>query len=460
MIHRIAIAALWVALVGLQAWILEAEPEFQEEAKLAKFERVPEAHLLSSYLSVQLLGSFRSLAIIGLWMELSDLIDPKRTQDRKVYRMKELLDLLKLLQPRNQIIRWYLCQEMMFDIASSVNVRDRWKWEKRGALEFAQAIRDFPDSPFLIGGLAMSLILRANPGAAQFNDEFIQNLLRDGEVQKELNPAGGEASTPFQIAIAWWTRCREILQRPQYSPVGGRMDPVDFSSHIRHALFLQAMWHLKGNRLDECRHWLDKARQQSLFQIQELQDSPRMSPMFPRLPAFFGLAKERVIPFDSAPERIVQAYEHLMREYPSYDDGFFVRALAEAKRKISGDLLEWNDIPATQFALLVGAPVEAAIGPEGDLDHFVYNLGGDRRNPFSPFLGRFTVKNEGTGTLRLTIRLARDDRSTSTWDLSVGPRSEKYLDINFDLPGALQFVVSGEGAATIPYRLQLRPVSR
>jgi hypothetical protein len=265
-----SVAALVAALVLLQALVLDRTEEKREEDAASRIDALPPGDLLATYISSLFLGSFRAIVVDMIWIELR-----QADAEKRVYRQKELLEWLAILQPRNEEVRQLLSWDIAFNIAETVNPRDRWQWEKTGILSILKGCSDLPHSIYLKWEVAQThLYKKSFPIDGEFNHRFIEHLTNDRELQDLLQEKPGQpAQSPFELAIRWMTLARDQLRREHGSrtrtQVGRILDVYWADGLIRDFTYLEAMLRRGRGDYDGARMWLRKAEGLTLAMIRD-----------------------------------------------------------------------------------------------------------------------------------------------------------------------------------------------
>lgn len=263
-------AALTSALILLQALILDRTDEKRREDAVARIDALPPGDLLATYISTLFLGSFRAIVVDMIWIELR-----KADIEKRIYRQKELLEWLAILQPRNEEVRQLLAWDIAFNIAETVNPQDRWQWEKAGILTMLKGCSDLPHSVYLKWELAQTLLYKKSfPIDGELNHRFIDLVMKDRDLQDRLqeNP-GAPAQSPFELAIRWMTLARDQLRAEHGSrsrtQVGRILDAYWADGFIRDFAYLEGMFRRSRGDYPGALDWIRRAEELTFGMIRD-----------------------------------------------------------------------------------------------------------------------------------------------------------------------------------------------
>ena len=263
-------AALAAGLVILQAAVLSRMEEKLEEDRAARIDALPPGDMLATYVSSLFLGSFRAILVDVVWIELR-----RAEEEKRIYRQKELLEWLAVLQPRNDEVRQLLAWDIGFNIAETVNPKDRWDWERTGVLTNLKGVSDLPNSVYLKWELAVTHLYKQSiPLDGELDLRFIDRVVGDRELQDLLQDRPGlPPLSPFELAIHWMNRAKDQLNRQfggyYRSQVGRTFNPYWADGFIRDFAYLEGMLRRERGDYESARAWIAKAEDLTLEMIHE-----------------------------------------------------------------------------------------------------------------------------------------------------------------------------------------------
>lgn len=270
MVRWRSVASLAAGLVLLQSLILDRTEEKRQEDAAARIDALPPGDMLATYISSLFLGSFRAIVVDTIWIELR-----KADIEKRVYRQKELLEWLTILQPRNEEVRQLLAWDIAFNIAETVNPQDRWQWEKAGILTILKGCSDLPHSVYLKWELAQTLLYKKSfPIDGELNHRFIEQLMQDRELQDLLQQdRGGPAQSPFELAMRWMKLASDQLRAEHgmraRTQVGRILDVYWAEGFIRDFAYLEAMLRRSRGDYSGARAWIRRAEDLTLAMIRD-----------------------------------------------------------------------------------------------------------------------------------------------------------------------------------------------
>jgi hypothetical protein len=469
-----SVAALVAALVLLQALVLDRTEEKREEDAASRIDALPPGDLLATYISSLFLGSFRAIVVDMIWIELR-----QADAEKRVYRQKELLEWLAILQPRNEEVRQLLSWDIAFNIAETVNPRDRWQWEKTGILSILKGCSDLPHSIYLKWEVAQThLYKKSFPIDGEFNHRFIEHLTNDRELQDLLQEKPGQpAQSPFELAIRWMTLARDQLRREHGSrtrtQVGRILDVYWADGLIRDFTYLEAMLRRGRGDYDGARMWLRKAEgltlamirdhfPDSLHRVTAAKSARRLRRLTPILPE---ATLRRAL--ESRLRRLewVELEPWVRWLHVRGDQRVLYVKASEIKRELSGDPFEINDreFDVTHLAIDPNAPVTANIFPPGDRDLYRITLDLSRGHPSAILVVAIEPNRPG---FPLRVRATAHLSNGSTRDLGEA-QAPILIEHPIVVSQAVDLQVTAPGASPVDpeestYRIRvgLRPLDR
>lgn len=359
----IAVAGCFL-LAGYQGFVLDRQPEKVLEDRISRLSELPASSLLPSYISYLFLGSFRAVAIDTLWIQLR-----QAEEDKRHYRVKEILELLAVLQPRNEEVWSLLGWHLMFNVPATVARERRWQWEKEGLKIFHKGHRNNPASPFLKFDLAFKLWKRAVPYEPHFNTDFIGSVESDAEIQ-QLMLDGRKADrplSPFELAILWMERAIKDLpeDRSHTTQMGMNIHRDYCNNFLRDFMVAQAMLLKSRGDFDGAKAWLQKALDHTNTRLPNEGINKKYRELFQHWRDALDLERSP----DTALE-CLERYDELLRTYGTLDNRFIHQAAGAIKRNLSGDPLEYNDRELDAVPVTDGRDNRCVIHPKGDVDWY------------------------------------------------------------------------------------------
>lgn len=363
----VAVAGAMV-LAGYQGFVLDRQPERLEEERISRLSELPAGSLLPSYISYLFLGSFRAVAIDTLWIQLRDAEEEKR-----YYRVKEILELIAVLQPRNEEVWSLLGWHLMFNVPATVARERRWQWEKEGIRIYYKGHRNNPASPYMKFEIAFKLWKRALPVEPDFYNDFIRNVETDPEVQQMM--LDGRKSerplSPFELAILWMERAIQDLPegRAHTTQMGMNLHRDYCNNFLRDFMVAQAMLCKSRGDLDGAKAWLQKALDHTNARLPDEGINRKYRELFRHW--------REALDLERSPEterQCLERYHELLRTYGSLDNRFIYKAAGAIKRRLGGDALEYNDRELDAVPVMDGRDHRCTIFPDGDIDWFFLYL--------------------------------------------------------------------------------------
>ena len=263
-------AALVAGLVILQAAVLNRAEEKISEDRAARIDVLPPGDMLATYVSSLFLGSFRAILVDMVWIELR-----RAEEQKRIYRQKELLEWLAVLQPRNDEVRQLLSWDIGFNIAETVNPKDRWDWERIGLRTALKGVSDLPNSVYLKWELAQTHLYKQSiPEDGEFDRRFIDLVMGDRELQDLLQDRPGlPPVSPFELALLWMTKAKDQLNQQfggyYRTQVGRSLNPYWADGFIRDFAYLEGMLRRDRGDFDAARDWIARAEDLTLEMIRE-----------------------------------------------------------------------------------------------------------------------------------------------------------------------------------------------
>lgn len=389
-------------LAAYQGFVLDRQPEKMHEDRTSRLSELPASSLLPSYISYLFLGSFRAVAIDTLWIQLR-----QAEEDKRYYRVKEILELIAVLQPRNEEVWSLLGWHLMFNVPATVAKERRWLWEKEGIKIFYKGHRNNPASPFMKFEIAFKLWKRSLPTEPDFYMEFIRNVESDPEVQQMMldGHKADRPLSPFELAILWMERAIKDLpeDRSHTTQMGMNIHRDHCNNFLRDFMVAQAMLLKSRGNLDGAKLWLQKAFDHTRTRLPDEGINRRYRELFPKWRDALELERS-----SDTRQQCLDRYSDLLRTYGPLDNRFIHLAAGIIKRNLGGDGLEYNDREIDAIPVMDGRDNRCSIHPKGDVDwYFLYISPREHDHDHGAPGGQHTVSFlfEGDPSIRLQIFL-------------------------------------------------------
>ncbi len=259
----LALAALMAALVALQAFGLDRQPEKRAEDVYTRLADVPASDMIPTYVASLFFGAFRTHVVNVLWIQLKRVEEEKRW-----YEARQILEFIAHFQPRNPEVASHLGWHAAYNIANGFSDRERqWEWVDYGLSWLRKGNRRLPDSPHLKFELAFTLLHKPSWKDGRFEKWLLDRLEADDRLQRELPPGDGpwdgRRRSAFELAALWLERSRdELLAREKgryLTHMGLYLYPSTMDGYIARCLYHQAMWKRHQGRFEEAKEWAGRA---------------------------------------------------------------------------------------------------------------------------------------------------------------------------------------------------------
>ena len=411
------LAALLAALMAVQHFGLERQPETRLENQLKNLPEVSAGDMLPTYVASLFFGAFRAVAIDVLWIQLK-----KAEDERRWYERRELLKMISYVQPRNPEVWSHLGWHSAYNVANGfTDGKKHWEWVRFGLTWLRQGIRMIPANAHLKYELAYTLLHKPSWREVDLDLPLLRKIEEDLDLQKDLLPddvpSDGRVRSAFELGRLWLERARgdieRLGERAHKTQMGLLIYQSSVDGFIRRAIYLEAIraWqegdHAKA--VERVRaaaahvdYMLDRKYPEHLSEI--FKD---WAAFYKKLPAAVELhgraqrsgAKEDELAAMKALQTLLVEADMLLDEGFIWSRGRPEALLNALKRRLTGGLdgAECNDSVRMAAELPEGALAAANIAPEGlDLDWYILSADAPKGE-----------KDPAPPSLRLEIRFAR-----------------------------------------------------
>jgi hypothetical protein len=426
----LALAAILAALVGLQAFGLDRQPEKRAEDAYTRLADVPPSEMVPSYIASLFFGAFRALVVDVLWIQLR-----RAEQERRWYEARQILELIAHFQPRNPEVASHLGWHAAYNIANGFSDRERqWEWVDYGLGWLRKGNRRLPRSPHLKFELAFTLLHKPAWKDGRFEEWILERLEADDRLQRDLLPGDGpwdgRRRSAFELAVPWLERSRDeilALEKRRYlTHLGLYLYPSTMDGYLGRAHYFHGMWERRRGRYERAKQAFERAHEHVEEMLQKtyfedlglgiFEDRDRFLAGLPPIMDLERKALESGRPEDE--RALLVALQALIADSGPVDEGHLWFAgnpeapLNRLKQKLAGgkDTQEFNDTIETATLLAAGDFALANLEPDGaDVDWYRISAPSPGKDapPTPPRPIRVTIRlNDGITPPPVELRLS------------------------------------------------------
>lgn len=244
----IILALSVIMTASTSIYLFRNTEEIHNEYKTTNWSEMRKNKYLPYYLSSLYLGPVRGMLTNTLWLKYDNA-----REKRMYYECKEVVEILLLLQPRNEIIWQFLSREMSFNIPAIIPKRRRWEWIKNGFLKLYEGILALPHSVLLKYQMMEDLYKKSFPTPGRFDEYFIENFINNNELQDKICPSS--PCSPFNAAVGWGRAAYDQIissgKKMVYTDTGLIIHASTILNFIRDIYFVEGYWNwFSGNYND------------------------------------------------------------------------------------------------------------------------------------------------------------------------------------------------------------------
>lgn len=386
------LAATLAALVLVQVYGLDRQPETREEEKYRNIADIPASDMVPVYIASLFFGAFRAVVVDALWIQLKKVED-----ERRWYEAKEVLKLISYFQPRNSEVWAHLGWQCAFNVANGFTHPDRsWEWVKFGLEWLREGNRRLPDSSYLKFELGRTLYYKPSWRDGALDRDLLARIEADQDLQKSLRlePGPTHPMTAFELAIPWLEAGRdELFRLPNkyvVSQAGLYIRPLSMDGMVRESLFFQGVYLWHQRRWEEAQETFRRLAEHTQKMVKtdygEFKSSlfEDMAKFYARLPEIVELDRRAAAGGPAEERMLLEKAQAATLEFGPLDHEFLVGHRSKTgrldllKQKAAGgrDRNEFNDsFESATPGLEPGALLLANLDPQGlDVDYYRIEL--------------------------------------------------------------------------------------